>query len=90
LLQIPTVQSWLSLGNTNVDATVVDHVIEEANQKLRDAVRRNFEEPEQHLQWFGESLLQGDIFKLVTIIWPTVIFYCSGDNLLCIACAVRY
>ena len=58
LLQVPTVQSWLSLGSTNVDASVVDHVIDEANKKLRDAVRRNFEDPELHLQWFRKSLLR--------------------------------
>jgi len=52
------VQSWLSLGSTNVDASVVDHVIDEANKKLRDAVRRNFEDPELHLQWFRKSLLR--------------------------------
>ena len=56
LLQVPTVQSWLVGGNAYVDAVVVDHVIEEANRKLRDAVRRNFEEPEQHLQWFCKSV----------------------------------
>jgi len=51
-MQVPTVQSWLLGGNTYIDAVVVDHVIEEANRKLSDSVRRNFEEPEQHLQWF--------------------------------------
>jgi len=54
--QVPSVQSWLAGGNTNVDAVVVDHVIEESNRKLRDAVRRNFEEPAQHLQWFRKSV----------------------------------
>jgi len=52
---VPTVQAWLTGGNANVDAVVVEDVIEEANRKLRDAVRRNFEEPQQHLQWFCES-----------------------------------
>jgi len=56
-MQVPTVQSWLSLGSINVDATVADHIIQEANKKLRDAVKRNFEDPEQHLQWFRKSLL---------------------------------
>ena len=55
-MQVPTVQSWLTGGNTNVDAIVADHIIEEANRKLRDSVRRNFEEPQQHLQWFCESV----------------------------------
>ena len=36
-----------------VDARVVDHVINEANRKLKDAVKRNFEDADQHLQWFS-------------------------------------
>ena len=52
LMQVPTVQSWLLGGNTYIDAVVADHVIEEANRKLSDSVKRNFEEPELHLQWF--------------------------------------
>jgi len=54
-MQVPTIQSWLTGGNTNVDAVVADHVIGEANRKLRDAIRRYFEEPEQHRQWFCKS-----------------------------------
>lgn len=54
-LQVPTVQSWLAGGqNTQcVDVKVAEHIIAAATSKLKDAVKRNFEEPEAHLQWFS-------------------------------------
>jgi len=53
-------------GNTYIDAVVADHVIEEANRKLSDSVRRNFEEPEQHLQWFCKLARYNDGHKKMT------------------------
>ena len=53
--QMPTIQSWLA-GSTSadvIDAVVADHIIANAKEKLRDAVKRNFEDPTAHLQWFG-------------------------------------
>lgn len=49
------VYSWLSGGNTvtNTPAIVADHIIQAANAKLSEAVKRNFEEPKAHLQSFG-------------------------------------
>ena len=51
-------QSWLAGGNTtlNVDAKVADHIVKNANAKLKEAVRRNFEDPESHLHWFSECI----------------------------------
>lgn len=52
------VYSWLSGGNTvtNTPAMVAEHIIQAANAKLSEAVRRNFDEPKSHLQSFGELL----------------------------------
>ena len=49
-------QSWLAGGNTtlNVDAKVADHIVGKAIATLKEAVNRYFEEPNLHLQWFGE------------------------------------
>lgn len=56
LQQVPTVASWLSGAQTVVfiDAKVATHIRDAAVIKLRDAVKRLFEEPEAHLQWFSE------------------------------------
>jgi len=43
------------MGSTNVDAVVAEHVMQQANKKLCDAIRRNFEDPDQHLLWFRKS-----------------------------------
>ncbi len=55
-LGVPTVQSWLSGGSTtvNVECKVAEHIIQAASSKLREAVKRNFEEPEAHLNWFSK------------------------------------
>ena len=57
-------QSWLAGGNTtlNVDAKVADHIVKNANAKLKEAVRRNFEDPESHLHWFSECIHYIDSF----------------------------
>ncbi|KAF6041018.1 DNAH12 [Bugula neritina] len=62
---VPTVYSWLSGGNTvtNTPALVDDHIIQAAHVKLKEAVRRNFEEPKAHLQSFYERynyIVNGD------------------------------
>ena len=55
LFQVPTIQSWLAGGSTtdHIDAYVAEHITKGANDKLRDAVKRNFEDPEAHLDWFS-------------------------------------
>ena len=58
--QVPTVQSWLAGGSStqNTDAKVADHIVNIATLKLKDAVRRNFDEPKAHLQWFSKHCHQ--------------------------------
>lgn len=58
LIALFQVYSWLSGGNTvtNTPATVATHIIQAANAKLSEAVKRNFEEPKAHLQSFGSIL----------------------------------
>lgn len=55
--QVPTVQSWLAGGSTvnHTDATVADHVIKAVIEKLKEAVKREFEGPQLHLDSFSES-----------------------------------
>ncbi|XP_013387188.1 dynein heavy chain 12, axonemal, partial [Lingula anatina] len=52
--QVPTVSSWLAGGNTlnHINANVAEHLVQGALKTLRDAVKRNFEEPNAHLQSF--------------------------------------
>ena len=49
-------QYWLSGGSnaTATDAVVAEHIIQAAHVKLKDAVRRNFEDPKAHLQSFSQ------------------------------------
>ncbi|XP_064606960.1 dynein axonemal heavy chain 12-like isoform X2 [Liolophura sinensis] len=56
LQQVPTVQSWLSGGNTvtYTDASIADHILKQAHKTLIEAVKRNFEEPSAHLDSFME------------------------------------
>ena len=56
LQNVPTVQSWLAGGNTmsSTDAKIADHLVTAANSKLKEAVKRNFEEPQAHLQWYSK------------------------------------
>ena len=56
LQSVPTVQSWLAGSNTTstTDAKVAEHIIQGARQKLKEAVRRYFEEPDALLKWYGE------------------------------------
>ena len=58
LQNVPTVQSWLAGGTTtvNTDAHVADHIVAAAQAKLKEAVKRNFEDPQAHLQWYGKRL----------------------------------
>ena len=61
LQNVPTVQSWLAGGSTtvNTDAHVADHIVHAAQIKLKEAVKRNFEDPQAHLQWYSTyTLLQ--------------------------------
>lgn len=52
---MPTIQSWLagSSSTDTIDAAVASHIVANAKEKLRDAVKRNFEDPTAHLDWFG-------------------------------------
>ncbi|KAL3853467.1 hypothetical protein ACJMK2_017003 [Sinanodonta woodiana] len=55
--QVPTVQSWLAGGSTvnHTDARVAEHILKAANDKLKEAVKRNFEAPQKHLQSFMDQ-----------------------------------
>ena len=56
LQNVPTVQSWLAGGSTMqpTDAHVADHIVTAATAKLKEATKRNFEEPSAHLEWFSK------------------------------------
>ena len=41
---------------TNTPALVADHIIQAANAKLSEAVKRNFDEPKSHLQSFSKFI----------------------------------
>ncbi|XP_071083415.1 dynein axonemal heavy chain 12-like isoform X1 [Haliotis cracherodii] len=51
---VPTVQSWLAGGNTvtHTDVSVADHILKAAIERLKAAVKRYFQAPEEHLQSF--------------------------------------
>ncbi|XP_069101059.1 dynein axonemal heavy chain 12-like isoform X1 [Argopecten irradians] len=52
--QVPTVQSWLAGGSTvnHTDVTIAKHILDNANKKLAEAVKLNFEAPQAHLESF--------------------------------------
>ena len=54
--QVPTVQSWLGGGSTlsHTDASIPEHILQKYTSKLKSATAANFEEPQAHLQSFGE------------------------------------
>ncbi|XP_052285538.1 dynein axonemal heavy chain 12-like isoform X2 [Dreissena polymorpha] len=54
--QVPTVQSWMSGGTIlfHTDASIADHILNKYIVKLKNAVKVNFEAPQQHLQSFVE------------------------------------
>lgn len=56
LQNVPTVQSWLAGGSTtqSTDAKVAQHIVTAATTKLKEASKRNFEEPASQLQWYCE------------------------------------
>ncbi|KAH3819656.1 hypothetical protein DPMN_121398 [Dreissena polymorpha] len=56
--QVPTVQSWMSGGTIlfHTDASIADHILNKYIVKLKNAVKVNFEAPQQHLQSFGEYI----------------------------------
>ncbi|ELU12017.1 hypothetical protein CAPTEDRAFT_196412 [Capitella teleta] len=65
LQHVPTIQSWLagSQNTQSVDVKVADHIVSAAISKLKDAVKRHFEEPQAHLQWFNDQydyIVNGD------------------------------
>eukprot|EP00105_Crassostrea_gigas_P043640 XP_019927788.1 PREDICTED: dynein heavy chain 12, axonemal isoform X3 [Crassostrea gigas] len=66
--QVPTVQSWLAGGSTvnHTDATVADHVVKAAVEKLKEAVKREFEGPQLHLESFVKRydyIVNGEALK---------------------------
>ncbi|CAH1783738.1 unnamed protein product, partial [Owenia fusiformis] len=68
--QVPTVQSWLAGGNTtsNTDVSVAQHILDATYVKLKEAVKRNFEEPKAHLQSFIERyewITNGEALKQI-------------------------
>ena len=68
LQNVPTVQSWLAGGSTtvNTDAHVADHIVVAAQAKLKEAVKRNFEDPQAHLQWYSKYRLQFNLRIIIT------------------------
>uniref|UniRef100_A0A3Q1B603 Dynein axonemal heavy chain 12 n=1 Tax=Amphiprion ocellaris TaxID=80972 RepID=A0A3Q1B603_AMPOC len=56
ILNVQTVQSWLAQTTSSfVDATVADHILAQARVTVKDAVRKNLEEPDKHFQSYVES-----------------------------------
>ena len=55
LQNIPTIESWLSVRNisTYTDAVVAEHIVQKAVKTLKEAVKKHFKAPLQHLQLFG-------------------------------------
>lgn len=58
LQNVPTVQSWLAGSSTmaTTDAKVAEHIILNAQQKLREAIKHYFEEPDALLKWYSKCL----------------------------------
>jgi len=54
--QVPTVQSWLAGGSTvnHTDVSVAKHILVQATDKLKKAVKTNFEAPQAHLESFSK------------------------------------
>lgn len=59
LQKIPTIESWLSYRNVSsfTDAAVAEHIVQNAVKTLKEAVKKHFMDPLQHLQFFGWLLL---------------------------------
>uniref|UniRef100_A0A3B4Z7I9 Dynein axonemal heavy chain 12 n=1 Tax=Stegastes partitus TaxID=144197 RepID=A0A3B4Z7I9_9TELE len=56
ILNVQTVQSWLAQTTSSfVDAKVADHILSQSHITVRDAVRKNLEEPDKHFQSYVES-----------------------------------
>ncbi|XP_029642789.1 dynein heavy chain 12, axonemal-like isoform X2 [Octopus sinensis] len=58
LQKIPTVQCWLAesqSSNEYIDATVADHIVQNAKSQLQKAVDRNFHDPQNQLQSFVDE-----------------------------------
>jgi hypothetical protein len=56
----------------SVDASVPPHVIEEANRKLKDAVKRYFEDVDQQLRWYSKQhCFIATLFKMSETCMPT-------------------
>uniref|UniRef100_A0A3Q1GHE1 Uncharacterized protein n=1 Tax=Acanthochromis polyacanthus TaxID=80966 RepID=A0A3Q1GHE1_9TELE len=56
LNKVQTVQSWLAQTTSSfVDAKVDDHILAQARVTVKDAVRKNLEEPDKHFQSYVES-----------------------------------
>ena len=53
--QVPTVQSWLAGGSTvnHTDVVLAEHIVKAAVNTLKEAVKREFEGPANHLESFG-------------------------------------
>lgn len=57
LQKIPTVRCWLAesqSSNEYIDATIADHIVQNAKRKLLYAVDRNFRDPQNQLESFGQ------------------------------------
>jgi dynein heavy chain len=54
---VPTVQSWLSgaASTVSIDTTVAQYIIDGAQTKLAEAVKKNFEALQDHMHFFVEK-----------------------------------
>lgn len=48
-----------------VDASVPDEVLTWAQATLKNAVRRNLEEPDQHLKTYGDVFIENNCFLFI-------------------------
>lgn len=58
--QLPNIQQWLSGASAinMMEITVADHILKKSVDKLKEAVKRYFKAPEDHLDSFGKCLHQ--------------------------------
>lgn len=53
--KVHTIQSWMARGNSSfVNAKLADHILARARATVKTAVCENLEEPDKHLQNYGD------------------------------------
>lgn len=58
--QLPNIQQWLSGASAinMMEISVADHILKKSTDRLKEAVKRYFKDPEDHLETFGRSFLK--------------------------------